>query len=287
MELNRKIIDLVRSRKTQLPTLPVIVEKILRLAGDDRTSATDLAEFISKDQAIANKILKLSNSAYYGLMKEVETISRAITIIGFNEVVGLTIGMSVFSTFRKEDLQGLIDMRDLWLHSIGCALAAKEIAKKAGCNEPEQVFLNGLLHDMGKVILAVYFPEDYRPVLEDSKTSKIPLHRKEKEWLGVDHAKLSGLLMENWHFPDAILMPCRFHHDPVQCPKNNRQNAVIVELANFMCKSAGIGNSGNLAISKPEGFSRTLGISVKDADAIGENLKEQRPQIEEFLEIIS
>jgi len=136
MELDRKIVDVVRNRKTQLPTLPVIVEKIMRLAGDDRTSATDLAEFISKDQAITNKILKLSNSAYYGLMKEVETISRAITIIGFNEVVGLTIGMSVFSTFRQEDLQGLIDMRDLWLHSIGCALAAKEIAKKAGTNEP-------------------------------------------------------------------------------------------------------------------------------------------------------
>ena len=103
----------------------------------------------------------------------------------------------------------------------------------------------------------------------------------------MDHAELSGLLMENWRFPDAILMPSRFHHDPVECPKDHRQYAIIVELANFMCKSAGLGNSGNLAISKPEGFSKTLGISVKDADAIGEDLKEQRPQIEEFLEIIS
>jgi len=140
---------------------------------------------------------------------------------------------------------------------------------------------------MGKVILAVYFPKDYRPVLEESKISKIPLHRKEKEWLGVDHAELSGLLMENWHFPETILMPSRFHHDPVECPKDHRHYAVIVELANFMCKNARIGNSGNLVIEKPEGFSRTLGISVKDAETIGENLKEQRPQIEEFLEIIS
>ena len=155
MTIKEKITEVVRSKNTQLPTLPVIVNNIMSATRDERTSAEDLAGFIIKDQAISNKILKLSNSAYYGLMKEVDSIPRAITIIGFNEVISLTIGMSVLSAFRQKDLHEIFDIRDLWLHSIGCATAAKEIAKKTtGSGMAEQIFLNGLLHDMGKVILA-------------------------------------------------------------------------------------------------------------------------------------
>ena len=94
MKIDQKIIDMIRDKSTQIPTLPVIVEKILTMAREDSSSAKDLAKFISRDQAISNKILRLSNSAYYGMMKEIDSIPRAITIIGFNEVVSLTIGMS-------------------------------------------------------------------------------------------------------------------------------------------------------------------------------------------------
>ena len=141
MGLSNKIADIIRSKNTQLPTLPVIVNNVLKVANDDRTSAKDLSDFVSKDQAISNKILKLANSAYYGLMKQVDSIPRAITVIGFNEVVSLTIAMSVFTTFEKTDAHGMFNMKDLWVHSIGCATAAKLIARLKGFGQTEQNFL--------------------------------------------------------------------------------------------------------------------------------------------------
>ncbi|MBW1767772.1 MAG: HDOD domain-containing protein [Deltaproteobacteria bacterium] len=287
MEIKEKITELVRSKKTQLPTLPVIVNNIMSAARDDRTSAKDLADFIIKDQAISNKILRLANSAYYGMMKEVDSIPRAITIIGFNEVISLTIGMSVLSAFHQKDLHEIFDIRDLWLHALGCATAAKEIAKKTtGSGMAEQIFLNGLLHDMGKIILAEYFPNEYREVLEDAKESQMPLHRKERQALGIDHAMLSGLLMERWHFPDNLLLPPRFHHNSLECPLSCQHNAMIVEFADMLCQKAGIGNGGNPVVQELKTVRQKLGIALKDMEAIIEGLKEQRSEIEEFLEIV-
>ena len=284
-EINQKITDLVRSKRTELPTLPVIVENILGTARSERSSAKDLAYFIEKDQAISNKILRLANSAYYGLMKKVDSISRAITVIGFNEIISLTIGMSVFSTFHQKDTHGIFDMRDLWLHSIGCASAAKEVAKKRGLRETEQFFLNGILHDMGKIILAVYFPKEYRAVLEDAKETKTLLYHKEKEILGIDHSMISGLLMEIWHFPESILLPTRFHHNSVECPITYRHHAMIIELADFLCQKAQIGHSGNPAIPKSERIGVKLGISLRDMEMIVSELNDQRSKIEEFLKL--
>ena len=285
MGIDEKIADLVRSKKTELPTLPVVVDKILTKAREERTSARDLAELISKDQAIANKLLKLTNSAYYGLMRKVTSISHAITILGFNEVIGLTIGMSVFSAFRQKDLHGLLDMSDLWLHSIGCASAARKVQQKSGSRAAEQIFLNGLLHDMGKVIFAVYFPREYRTVLEEAQESGDLLYHKEKEILGTDHAALSGLLMESWHFHDSIRMPCLFHHDSAECPPAYQSQAMVIEFADFLCQKAEIGHSGNPVLPKSAEIRGKLGISLADADTIVDELKEQRSEIEEFLKL--
>ena len=287
MKIKEKITEIVRSKRTQLPTLPVIVNNIMSAARDDKTSAKDLSDFISKDQAISNKILKLANSAYYGLMREVDSIPRAITIIGFNEVISLAIGMSVLSVFSQKDFHKVFDIRDLWLHSLGCATAAKEIAKKTiGSGMTEQIFLNGLLHDMGKVILAEYFPDEYRAVLENAKEFQVPLFRKEQQVLGIDHAVLSGLLMERWHFPDNLLLPPRFHHNSLECPPTYQRYAMTIEFADFLCQKADIGNSGNPAVEELNTVRQKLGITLDDMEVIIEELKGQRSKIEEFLEAV-
>ena len=198
MDIKNKILDIIRSKDTQLPTLPVIVDKILSLARSDRSSAQDLADIVQNDQAISGKLLRLSNSAYFGFMKEVDTISRAITIVGFNEVIGLTIGMNVFSKFGNKDTHGIFDIDSLWLHSIACATTARNIAKKKRLGDIDKIFLTSLLHDMGKVIFAKYIPDEYGKVYEDAKNTTLPLYRKEKEALGFNHAELSGLLMKRW-----------------------------------------------------------------------------------------
>lgn len=299
MSIRERITDLVRDQKTQIPTLPVVLTNIMRVASSETASASDLADFISRDQAMTNKVLRLANSAYFRSSRKVDSIMRAIIVIGFNEIVTLTIGMGVFSALSKSNLHGLLDMNGLWLHAIGCSSAVKAILGKAGAqtgnvrrlmpgdpSEKEQVFLSALLHDVGKVIFAVYFPEEYRTVLREAAKTQVPLYRKERELLGLDHARLVGLIMERWNFPSSIALPCTYHHNPSACPDSHKMNALAVQLASFICHKAEIGQSGNLmpafSVNAKEGLSLTSG----DIIAMIEQLKEQRSAVEAFLTAI-
>jgi len=287
MELREKITDIIRNKKTQIPTLPVIIHNIFTLAHDERTSAGDLADFISKDQAMCNKVLRVANSAYYGFLREVDSIQRAITVIGFNEVISLAIGMSVVSSFRNMNTHGIFDLRGLWMHSIGSAVASKELAKKLGSGGGDQPFLSGLLHDTGKIIFAVYFPEEFKDALQSSREKQVYLWREEQAIFGIDHAALSGLLMERWHFPDTVLLPSRFHHYAWQCPEELRYKAAIVQAADALCHQAEIGYSGNPVTPEVTEILRFLKIKDADKEAVLTVLKEQQPKIEAFFESVA
>jgi len=280
------IIDLIRSKDTQIPTLPFMVDKILSVTSSANTSARDLADSILQDQAIANKTLRLANSAYYGFAREIDTIQRAVAMIGFDEIVSLVLGISVFSTFQQKSTHGLLDMQDLWIHAIGCTAAAKKITGKKNININEQLFLAGLLHDMGKVIFAIYFPEEYRAVLGRTANEQIPLCSAEKEVFGMDHAELGGLLTERWNFPDTILMPVRYHHDSAHCPLEHQEWAECIELADFLCHLAKIGSSGAPMVKKPMAVMKEAGLTLDDMKQLTEDLKKDRKSIDDFFRVI-
>ena len=283
----KKVELIIRDKRAQLPTLPVVVDSMLKIARDESASAADLANAISRDQAIVNKTLKLANSAYYGFIRSIDTVSHAIALIGFNEVISLILGMSVFSAFRLKGGGRFFDIRDLWLHSIACAFMAKKIAKKTGPGGDTPIFLCGLIHDMGKVFLSAYFPDEYSQVLEASENTQVPLFRKEEEILGLNHSTVAGLLMERWNLPDNLRLPCRFHHNSSACPAESRSQATIIEIANFLCHKADIGYSGNSSMEMPEVLIQKMGISDNDMDSFLKELQEERAEIEEFLGIMS
>ncbi|MBN1905968.1 MAG: HDOD domain-containing protein [Deltaproteobacteria bacterium] len=286
MKVDQKIQDLIRDRNTQVPTLPVIVEKILSMAQEENTSAKILAELISKDPAIANKILRLSNSAYYGMMKEIDSIPRAITIIGFNEVVSLTIGMSVVSAFSRKDAGKNFNMKGLWIHSLGCAFASRNIAKKLGILQSEQIFISGLLHDMGKIIFAIYFTDEYAAVLSHAKENETELYRAERLILGINHATLTGMLMEQWNFPEMIHVPARDHHSVEDSPSRYQKLALIVAFSDYLSQKAEFGDSWTIKVPVITRIREELGISRDEADEMVERLKEQKDEIEAFFEVM-
>jgi len=286
MEILDQITDLIRSKRTQIPTLPVIVQRVINLACSDDTTVPELGSVISRDQAIANKLLRLANSAYFGFSSKVDSIHRAVSLIGFNEVLGLVVGMGVFSAFKGKGTKEVLDMRGLWLHAIGCATAAREIAKRLFPGESELLFLNGLLHDMGKIFLAVYFPDEYGAVLRSSQEAQIPLFKQEKKMMGLNHADIAGLLMTHWKFPDNLIMPCRFHHRSDSCPRDYHQAALIVELADSLCNKAEIGTSGNPVIIRKESVRRQLRLSLNAQKEVMNVLGEQEAEIEEFLDCL-
>jgi HD-like signal output (HDOD) protein len=300
MSIGERIADLVRDQKTQIPTLPVVVNNIIKVASSETTSAGDLANFIGRDQAMANKVLRLANSAYYRSSGQVDSIMRAIVVIGFNEIVSLSIGMGVFSTVSKSNLHGLLDMNELWLHAIGCSFAAREILKKSISKDPkvrrlmpgrqsqeDQVFLSALLHDVGKVFFAVYFPEEYRTVLGEARWAQASLHQQERELLGLDHGRMAGMIMDQWNFPESISLPCTYHHNPLACPNLYKTNAMVVQLASFICHKAEIGQSGNPMAGYAASTREGLSLTSAEIKAMMENLKKQRSAVEEFLQAIT
>jgi HD-like signal output (HDOD) protein len=284
MQTRDEIIQLIRDKRTQLPTLSVVLDNILQIASDDRTSAQDLAEFIQQDQAIAHKILRLANSAYYGLARKVDSIARAITIIGFNEVVGLTLGMGMFSTLGQRTKQSGLDMRGLWLHSIGCGSACRILGTRMGHEEPNRLFICGLLHDTGKVLLAAYFPDDYERILDMAAGNGIALHLVERDQLGLDHAEVGGLLMEQWHFPSSLVLPCRHHHDDSDCPPDLLLDTAVVVVGNAVADKAEIGQSGNPAANEADHALDRLGLSSANLDELSMEILEKRERMEGFLE---
>jgi HD-like signal output (HDOD) protein len=285
MDVQGRILQLVAGKGTELPTLSVVVDNILKAASDERTTTDALADIIAYDQGVTNKLLKLANSVYYAQRSQVDTIHRAITVIGFDEIIGITLGMSVLSSFAEKNSGLGLDLKAMWIHSIGVATAAKEIAAKIKADIAKKVFIPGLLHDMGKIIFSIHFKPEYRQVRETAIETRRPLYRVESELLSMDHAMLSGLLMKRWHFPESILLPCRFHHNPEACPQAFRTHALIVNLANYLTHKAGIGHSGNPAPVAVRDAMERLGTTPQFLRLVIEKLSEQEQEIKEFFRI--
>jgi len=287
MNIRENVIDLVRNRTTSLPTLPVVVNNIIVTARSEKTSAQDLADFIMNDQAISTRVLRIANSAYYGMPKKIDSISRAIVLIGFKEIISLALGMGIFSALSKKGVDTPIDMTELWKHSIGVGFAAEKIATKRRKIPDESTILIGLLHDIGKIIFCLYFPNEYAEVLKKTSNEPTPLFKIEKEYLGLDHAEMAHLLMKQWNFPTSLIQPVRYHHNPSECPAEQVDMAMLVNLANSICHESGIGQSGNNYMEIDNKILKKLGLSDEDVGTLTEELKSERDQVEDFLAALS
>lgn len=284
MTIRDKILDLVQKKESDLPTLPVVIEKIISVASDPKTTVEELAQVISYDQGMTNKLLKLANSIYYAQKNRVDTIKRAISVIGFDEIIGIALGMSILSTVT--DKTGLnLDMKALWIHGIGCATVSKDIAKRTNPGISGKIFIPAMLHDMGKVIFSVYFNNEYRKVRQLAIEQKKPLYFAETAVLKIDHAMISALLMKRWRFPDSIMLPCRYHHTPESCPPRYRHHSLIINLADYLTQKAGIGHSGNPVPVAIRNISTKIGLKDSVLKLILDQLRKKETEIKDFFKI--
>lgn len=275
---------MVQKKESDLPTLPVVIDRIISVASDEKTTTEELAEVISYDQGMTNKLLKLANSIYYAQKTKVETIKRAITIIGFDEIIGIALGMGILSSFT--DKSGLsLDMKALWIHGIGVATVAKDLAKRTNPAIANKIFIPGLLHDMGKVIFSVYFKDEYRKVRMLAMEKKRPLYFAENAVFKLDHAILSALLMKRWNFPQSIMLPCRFHHNPESAPVKFKHQSLIINLADYLTQKAGIGHSGNPVPVTVKNSPQKIGVSPSILKLTIEQLQKKEEEIKEFFNI--
>lgn len=284
MDIRTEILQLVQKKESDLPTLPVIVNKIISVASDKKTTTQELSDVISYDQGMTTKLLKLANSIYYAQKIKVETIKRAITVIGFEEIIGIALGMGILSSFTKKS--GLnIDMKALWIHGIGVATIAKELAKRTNPGSASKIFIPALLHDMGKVIFSVYFKDEYTRARQFALEKKKPLYFAENALFKIDHAVLSALMMKRWNFPQSIILPCRFHHHPESSPIKFRHHTLIINLADYLTQKAGIGYSGNPFPVAVKNSPKKIGISPSILKLTLDQLKQKEDEIKDFFNI--
>jgi len=284
MEIKDEILKMIQKKDSDLPTLPVVIDRIISVASDKKTTTEELAEVISYDQAMTNKLLRLANSIYYAQKTQVETIKRSIAIIGFDEIIGIALGMGILSSFMDKSGLGL-DMKALWIHGIGVATASKELAKRTNPGIANKIFVPALLHDMGKVIFSIYFKDEYRKVQQLAMETKKPLYSAENAIFKLDHAILSALLMKRWNFPQSIMLPCRFHHNPESAPIKFRHQSLIINLADYLTQKAGIGHSGNPVPVTIKNSPKKIGLNPSILILMVDQLKRKEDEIKDFFKI--
>lgn len=224
-------IDLV-SGVVRLVSLPEVCIRVTEMLEDPRTNATDLGNVISRDTSLTARLLKIVNSAYYGFQSRIETVTRAITIIGLRELRGLVLAASAIEAFSKIPNE-LLNMAHFWRHSVYCGVVGQILAKECHVLHGERLFIAGLLHDIGKLIICHRLPDQAQEIMEKTIVENRLDFEVEKEVLGFDHTDIGGMLLSEWNMPDSLREAVQFHHDP-----HGAQEAVLdaclVHIANIM-----------------------------------------------------
>ncbi|NOX34629.1 MAG: HDOD domain-containing protein [Deltaproteobacteria bacterium] len=227
--------------KLKLPSLPTIFSEINEAVQSPKCSGKDIAAIVSKDTSLSATLLKIVNSAYYGLGEKVESLNYAAMALGTRQVSSLALGITVINYFKGISDQR-INMQSFWRHSIACGIAAKTLAAHVKGAVPDRVFIGGLLHDIGRLIFLNIYPAEFNALLNKSQILGAFLYQVEPECFGMDHARFGSLLAKTWNFSGKISRLIHHHHDDFK--KEPPREVAIVYFANWLVNAIGIGSSG-------------------------------------------
>lgn len=253
--------DLV-SRELQLASLPDVYYRIMEVINSTRSSASHIAEAVGKDTSLLSRLLRLVNSAFYGFPSKIETVTRAVAIVGTRELSTLALGVAAVQYFNDIPSE-YVDMKSFWRHSVACACgvyARLMASEKIGVSE-ERLFVSGLLHDLGKLVLFRQVPLSARNAIELALAKKIPLCEAEREILGFDHAYLGALLLREWKIPSPLENAVRFHHSPLS--SSSPLDPALLASADALAMATGFSGSGSVVMPQisPEIWAET-GLSA-------------------------
>jgi putative nucleotidyltransferase with HDIG domain len=242
-----------------LPTLPAVAMEVNKMLHDYDITISKLSNTIEKDQAMVSKILKLVNSAFFGLRGKISNISHAIVVLGFNTIRNAVVSISMINAFSvKESFDGF-DISDFWKHSVAVAVTSKHLAEKTGIHSADDCFVAGLLHDMGKIVLLQHFKDLFQKVWLAVKENNLSFYGAEKSRIQIDHARIGGYLARKWQLPAGLIDAIRYHHD-VKPDVNDRPLLLIIHAADIIV------NTYTIASNEPPKFS---GIHSDALHAVG------------------
>lgn len=226
-----------------VPTLPTVLTQVLDLLEEDNSSAGDLERIIQHDQALSSKVLSVANSAYYGFRQQIDTVRRAVVALGFDEIRSICLGAGLLGFLQQNAFRDPEYASDLWLHSLGVAEGTRIIAVRTKSEEVDRAFTAGLLHDLGKVVLAAFFPDDLDVLLNLKEQENITYHDAEIA-LGMEHWEIGKALAGHWELPLVLEEVMGYHHNP-RPSQTYFQLTAAVHLANRLAHELNIGHVGD------------------------------------------
>jgi putative nucleotidyltransferase with HDIG domain len=240
-----------------LPTIPAVLQRLLKLIENPKVSLTEVGNFIQSDPVLTSRVLKMVNSPIYGFPGRISAVPQALILLGLNVVRGLLLGVSVFEVMQKS-------MVGLWDHSLGCAIASRIIAKKKNLPEPEEISIAGLLHDIGKVVMILRYKEDYDKVMKEAETKDLFILEAEKGIFEITHADGGSWIAKKWNFPLSLVEIIEYHHKP-HLSKSLPLQTAIVHLGDILTRSVGFGYSGDHHVPAVNPAAWEL-LALSDAD---------------------
>ena len=233
----------------EIPSLPDIYYKFKEAMDDPEGSFDEISDIIATDPGLSVRLLRIVNSAYFGFPSQIETVSHAIGVVGLEQLNNLVISTVIMERF-KDIPDSVINMESFWKHSIACGLAAKIISSHSKEVNTEKFFVAGMLHDIGRLILALTAPFNILSVYLRCKSENIPLHESEKDILGFTHADIGKHLLKTWGLPVFLQETVGNHHQPGKNPEFAKE-ASIVHVADHIVNTLKLGDSGESPFPSP------------------------------------
>lgn len=256
---------------SHIATLPEITLKIVSIVEDPSSTAQDLHMVISKDPALCTRILKVVNSAFYGLSGQIGSINRAIVLLGLNAVKNIAIAASLAKLFKGGQLTASFSARDLWTHSIACGTATKLLAEQMKLGLVDEAFLAGLIHDVGIMVQMQFDRNKLVEVLEKTAMAAQPADMMAVELavFGATHQDFGSALSEKWKFPKSFTTVIGYHHRPMDLPADQRTLAAMVYIADRLSAEINAGFRADvMSLEIPQDLLDTLKLTSEDITAV-------------------
>jgi putative nucleotidyltransferase with HDIG domain len=244
-----------------------------------------VADIISHDPALTSKILKAANSAYYGFPQKIDTLERAVALLGFNMVRSLALSIGVMHSLPSGIGASRFSEEGLWTHSLAVAKAMERLGRdiQPG-HRRDHNFVIGLLHDIGKVVLIVFFKETFLQALKEAQHPETALlHVAEQRVFGFDHGEVGAMLLARWKIPPVITGPIAVHHGTDFPENTDEKDVALLRLADALCQNLDLGEGGSLTpVEIPEQDRRVLGVGEREIEDLREHLEGSRESIQGF-----
>jgi len=279
------LVEAVLQSVTQLPPFPAVIQRVLQLVEDPRTSARDVVEVIQYDQSITANVLMVCNSAYFALRRPVHSLGEALVRIGFNNLVEIILTRGTSFLFFQACQGYQLQSGELWRHSVACALLSQILADRLKQKKSPIQFTAALLHDVGKVVLTGFVRDHFEEIRRRVQRENLSFLEAEKATLGIDHAELGGKIAECWRFPPDIVAGIRYHHTPFLAPEF--QDLVsLTYLCDVVALMTGIGGGADgLSYHGYKEVMEQYGLAAQDLEEVIVELEGRMNKVEGFLKV--